>query len=263
MLHQLKVHLQDIRSFGPVVLERMLKKPNASGYTAVKTRFGTFFIRYFETDMQVLRQILIQREYDLDRFPQGEWVRSAYEDALRRGRQPLIIDAGGNAGFAARFFARAYPRAQIISVEPDPANAAICRANVEGLPQVEVVEAAIGSQPGHVAIEHNDGHAWATRTCRADAGVSMVTVGELRSRVKDSELLIVKVDIEGFELDLFSDATEWIAQTCAVIAEPHDWMLPGAGSSRTLQQAMLPEDREMLISGENLIWIKRQGQPIS
>lgn len=236
----------------------MLKKPDASGYTTVKTRFGTFFVRRSETDMQVLRQIFVRREYDLDRFPQGEWVRSAYEDALRRGKHPLIIDAGGNAGFAARFFARAYPRARIISVEPDPANAAICRANVEGLPQIEVVEAAIGSQPGHVAIEHNDGHAWATRTHRADSGVSLVTVGELQSRVGNSELLIVKVDIEGFELDLFSDATEWIGQTCAVIAEPHDWMLPGAGSSRTLQHAMLPQDRDMLISGENLIWFKRR-----
>jgi len=38
---------------------------------------------------------------------------------------PLIIDAG----FAARFFAIAYPQARILSVEPDHANAAICRMN--------------------------------------------------------------------------------------------------------------------------------------
>ncbi len=35
-------------------------------------------------------------------------------------------------------------------------------------------------------------------------------------------------------------------------------MLPGAGSSQTLQQAMLATNRDMVISGENLIWFKRE-----
>jgi len=224
MLHTLRNHLQDIQHFGPAVLGRMLTKTNVDGYSVAQTRFGKFHLRRVETDLRVLRQIFISREYDLDRFPQGELVRSVYEAALQRGKVPLIIDAGANAGFAARFFALAYPQAHILSVEPDSANAAICRTNTAALPQVEVVEAAIGSQSGHVTVEHNDGHAWASRTHRADTGVAVVTIAELKARVAESELLIVKVDIEGFESDLFANATDWIAQTCAVIAEPHDWM---------------------------------------
>jgi len=257
MLRHLRNHLQDMLHFGPAVLGRALTKANANGYLVARTRFGNFYLRRAETDMRVLRQIFIGREYDLDQFAQGKLVRAAYDNALQRGKVPLIIDAGANAGFAARFFAIAYPQACILSVEPDHANAAICRMNTARLPHVEVLEAAIGSRAGHVMVEHHDGHAWASRTHRTEAGLPIVTVNDLKSRVADSELLIVKVDIEGFEADLFAEATEWIAATCAVIAEPHDWMLPGAGSSAALQRAMLAADCEMLISGENLIWVKK------
>jgi FkbM family methyltransferase len=257
LLGKFRLHYKDARHFGPAVLRRIVQQPDTNGYSVAKTRFGEFFVRRSDTDMEVLRQVFVGRDYDLDRFPQGALVRSAYEEALQRGKTPLIIDAGANAGFAACFFARAYPKARILSVEPDLDNAAICRANTKALAQVEVVEAAVGSRSGQVALERSDGHSWAVRTHRAQRGVPIVTIGELKSRVHDGELLIVKIDIEGFELDLFSESTEWIDQTCTVIVEPHDWMLPGAGTSRAMQRAMLSQEREMLISGENLVWVKR------
>lgn len=74
--------------------------------------------------------------------------------------------------------------------------------------------------------------------------------------VSGGELLIVKVDIEGFELDLFSQNTDWIAQAFTIIVEPYDWMLPGTGSSKTMQQAIIGEDRELLVMGENLAWTR-------
>jgi len=209
----------------------------------------------------VLRQVFVSREYDLDRFPQGKIVRGAYNDMLHRHRTPLIIDAGANAGYTSRYFAQMYPQAQIFAVEPEAGNAALCRANVANLKQVNVVEAAIGSRPGHVSVEHTVGASWGTRTQRSESGVPIVTIDELRARIRDSELLIVKVDIEGFESDLFLNPT-WIAETLTVIVEPHDWMLPGEGTSRALQRAMLREDCELLISGDNIIWIRHATEAI-
>ena len=40
--------------------------------------------------------------------------------------------------------------------------------------------------------------------------------------------------------------------------EPHDWMLPGGKSSRSFRAAIGPEF-DMLISGENLIFIRDEG----
>lgn len=256
-LSALKTFVQDIQHFGPSVLRRYVHGGDKAGRSEVATRFGRFTVRQSETDMKVLRQIFIQREYDLDRFPQGALVRAAYDGILRRGRLPLIVDAGANVGFAANFFARAYPKARIISIEPDPGNAAMCRTNTHGLQQVEVLEAAVGARPGCVSLEGIEGHAWGVRTRRAEAGLPVVTINQLAAGLPDSELLIVKVDIEGFELDLFSAGTEWVSQAHAVIVEPHDWLLPDARTSQTLQQVMLGHGGDLLISGENLIWIKR------
>lgn len=254
LIAKLARHCVDMHFFGPAVVGRIFRRQDANRSVVVNTRFGRFFIRRFDTDMAVLRQVFVDRQYDLDRFPQGRVVRARYEDTLRRGKTPLIIDAGAHAGFASRFFAEAYPLARILAVEPDPRNAAMCRANVASLPRVEVIEAAIGSRPGHVAVARNEGESWGVRTVRADQGPPIVTVAELRSRVADGELLIVKVDIEGFESDLFAEATEWVADTAALIVEPHDWMLPGAGSSQPMQRLMAQHGRELLVSGESVVW---------
>lgn len=60
------------------------------------------------------------------------------------------------------------------------------------------------------------------RTQHTDTGLPIVTVADLQSKVSEGELLIVKVDIEGFELDLFSQNTDWIAQAFTIIVEPYD-----------------------------------------
>lgn len=248
---------RDARDLGPTVLQHLVGRPDAAGYSRVPTRYGSFYVRRSETDMNVLRQVFGNREYDLNRFPQGRRVQARYQAALDQGRTPLIIDGGANVGFSACFFARSYPKARILAVEPHGANAALCRVNTRDAPGVEVIEAALGAEKGHVAIEHHAGHAWAVRTHRAETGLDVVTINDLVASVPGAELLIVKIDIEGFELDLFSANTEWIAQAYVVFAEPHDWMLPGKGTSRTLQRAMSDGEREILVSGDNLIWVRR------
>ena len=78
---------------------------------------------------------------------------------------------------------------------------------------------------------------------------------EAASRRTSSVPGIAKIDIEGFESDLFATHTDWIAKATALVIEPHDWMLPGKGSSNAFRAAIGPEF-EMLISGENLAFVR-------
>ncbi len=72
----------------------------------------------------------------------------------------------------------------------------------------------------------------------------------------NARLFIVKIDIEGFERDLFSEGTDWVSDPTVIFLELHDWLFPGKFSSANAQRAMLAQNREMLISGENLVFIR-------
>jgi hypothetical protein len=74
--------------------------------------------------------------------------------------------------------------------------------------------------------------------------------------VENSRLFLVKIDIEGFEIDVFSGRLDWIADAYVVVIEPHDWMLPGEFSSRNFMKAMVEHEFEIFIIGENLFFVR-------
>ena len=71
---------------------------------------------------------------------------------------------------------------------------------------------------------------------------------------------IIKIDIEGHEKELFEKNIEWFDKFKIVIIEIHDWMLPSKAVSKnyftTLVSSMKKNDRDIIISGENIISIK-------
>ncbi|HLY53926.1 MAG TPA: FkbM family methyltransferase [Stellaceae bacterium] len=191
-------------------LRHLARAAGRSGFRVGLGRFGSILIRPNSSDPKVVRQVFRDREYDLAGFRQAARIRETYERIGRGGAVPLIIDAGANIGAASIWFARHFPQARILAVEPDAENAACCRANVEHLDTVEVIEAAIGSASGFTALKNETGEAWAVQTERSDdpAGVRIVTVDELVRRIPNGRLFILKVDIEGFESDLFAGNTD-------------------------------------------------------
>ena len=203
----------------------------------------------------------MNREYDISRHAQFPRVAAAYQAILNAGQIPIIIDAGANVGAASLWFSRVFPRALILAIEPDAANAEVCRLNTHSLPNVNVIEAAIGSEPGSVSLNNPSGQAWAVQTTRSrNTGVPVRTIADLLREVIHARLFIVKIDIEGFEEDLFSSNTEWVDEVEVVIIEPHDWMCPGKGTSFNFRKVLDAATFELLISGENLIYIRLGNQ---
>ncbi|MGH6963750.1 MAG: FkbM family methyltransferase [Phenylobacterium sp.] len=255
LVTQLKRERLYVKALGAsYVLSRRTVEP---GLCSARTRYGVLYFRPADSDLLTFWYTLGAGEYSLARFGHhAAIVTAAYDRILAQGKTPLIVDAGANIGAASVWFAQQFPKARIVAVEPDPMNARICRLNTQGR-NVEVVEAAIGARPGSVSLIAAE-ESWGVQTVRG-GDVPIVTIPQLIDRVENSELLIAKVDIEGFESDLFAEETDWIQKPTAIFLEPHDWMLPGRGTSRSFRQAIGPEF-EMLISGENLIFV-RCGQP--
>ncbi|MBX7539941.1 FkbM family methyltransferase [Qipengyuania sphaerica] len=222
------------------------------GGESIRVRRGT-------SDLEVVRQIYRDEQYVL---PQDVQTRRAkrFETAIRSsGKVPVIVDAGANIGAAALWFAREYPQARIVGVEPDSSNAAMARANCAGNDRIEIVEAAIGGEPGFVSVE-SDVAAYAVTTERAESGCRIVTVDECVGMVENGELFAVKIDIEGFEDDLFAANTDWLDCAKLVYIEPHDHIFPERATSRNFQAEMGRRDFDLLIKGENLIYVRREEQ---
>jgi FkbM family methyltransferase len=250
-------NLQDARALGWGFLGRQLAKGvhhwTIPGVGPATLRPGT-------TDAEVFRQVFTHREYDLSRLRRLDQVRAMYDAILEEDRVPLIIDAGANIGVASLWFAHQFPRAQIIAIEPEPANAALCRQNVSTLTQIRVEEAAVGASAGYITLDNPAQKAWSPRSERSDHGIPIVTIGDLVASVPRAELLIAKIDIEGFESDLFAANLKWLDAARVVIVEIHDWMMPGRQTSFSLQRAMADRQFEMMICGENLVYIVNANQ---
>ena len=93
--------------------------------------------------------------------------------------------------------------------------------------------------------------------------ISSVTVEEaLKEFDKEKyQPFLIKIDIEGFEKELFSKNYDWIDYFEVIIIEIHDWMVFKKSNSYTFLSALVDvmnkkNKRDLLISGENLISIK-------
>jgi len=216
---------------------------------------GTITFRPGTADSEVLSSIFSGGQYDTRVFPQDLTIQRWYERILAGGLRPLIIDAGANIGAAAVWFGRRYPEALIVAVEPEPENSALCRRNVR--PRDEVIQGAIGSNPGYVTLDTEGKATDAFRTRREEGGAVRVWwMDEIISSHPDCEPFIVKIDIEGFESDLFSDHTGWVERVKAFFIEPHDWMLPGQGTSTAFQRRLSQEELDLVLVGENLVFVR-------
>jgi hypothetical protein len=76
------------------------------------------------------------------------------------------------------------------------------------------------------------------------------------ARVRDGTPFIAKIDIEGFESDLFAENTDWLKEVYMVVIEPHDWLMPGERTSRAFQVVMSRFEFEIFVSGDNLIYVR-------
>lgn len=202
------------------------------------------------TDYNVLRHCFFDCAFDLQ-FLKAHGIEAFYNAALARGNKPLIIDCGANSGMASRFFAQTYPEAEILGIEPDSDNVAQAKKN--NASSVNFMTAAIGSEMGKVEIVNPAEENWAyqTRTTDSISGIPVVTVTDLLERQKQETPFIIKIDIEGFESNLFQDNLNWIERFPVIIIELHDWMLPSQANSQNFLKAISKHQRDFLWRGEN------------
>jgi FkbM family methyltransferase len=193
-------------------------------------------VRSGSSDRRCYEQIFIERDYEL-----------AY-----RGTPSLIVDGGANVGYSTVYFACRYPNARVIAIEPEPSNVALLLRNVEGLANVDVVEAALWGTEASVSIANPDDEKWSFSVRAFDGGglaVPGVTIDSIRRRSGADRIGILKLDVEGAEVELFEGAARWIEHVDQVVVELHPRKRPTCPA--VFEEAIANRARARRTRGEN------------
>ncbi len=120
-----------------------------------------------------------------------------------------------------------------MAVEPEPSNLLLLRNNLRPYPNVEIVETALWSDDqSRLQIQNPGDESWAFRVKPAPEGtVATISVSGLLARPPTPHVDVLKVDIEGTELEVFSRNSSWVESVDTIIIELHDRLRPGCSEA--------------------------------
>ncbi len=261
-----------IRAFGPAGGLRLLRGivrslPRESDTVQAHQVPGyahPIHLRRTVSDHATFRQCMVMQQYDFSALPQAARMAETYQSLLRQGQRPLIIDAGANIGLATLWFARVFPEATIVAVEPDTRNFNLLEQNTRHLKdRVVLLKGGVWSRPVHLGILNPGAGAAGYQVGEVPAddpnGVRAYTMEEICQQAGVSAPLIVKLDIEGAQAQVFQEGTDWVARTHLITLELDDWQLPWKGTSRSFFRCVSQHPFDYLIYKESIFCFRDAG----
>jgi FkbM family methyltransferase len=155
-------------------------------------------------------------------------------DHIRSTSPKFIIDAGANIGTSAVFFAKKYPAAKIIAVEPEDGNFKLLLKNTSSFQNITVIKAAIwGSVEKRTVQNRFTGH-WGytvadTHNKIESTGqdINCITIDSIMKDFNIEKIDLLKMDIEGCEKDVFENSSGWINSVSVITVELHEGICAG------------------------------------
>ncbi len=225
-----------------------------------KTIFYQNIRNYY--DLLTVHEIFGSEDYNLKRLAHWAHINETYNLIVKKGKKPVIIDCGSNIGSSAKYFEKIFNQAFINMVEPDKINLEFSKKNIS-IKEKSFFNNLISCENKEFTFNNNYKD---NRSFRVDNlgknKVKGITVNDILKMQNNNYVpLLIKVDIEGFEKNLFEKNLQWMDLFDVIIIEIHDWMIPSQSNSSNLVLALSESikrgiKRDLIISGENLISIK-------
>ena len=177
-------------------------------------------------------------------------------------RIKTIVDLGANIGIESIRMSRLYKNARIIAVEAEYGNFQKLQKNISNFDQIEAVHAAIWSENCNLELcPAQDGNNQGWHLKKVDTGKSFdmtgMTFEELIRSHRLRSIDILKIDLEGAEVELFSNKfSEWIHDIKCIVIECPDGDTPLATSLIFKKFHDADYNFNTYLNGENLILIR-------
>ena len=159
----------------------------------------------------------------------SDWaLLSAMSQVLRPG--DVLWDVGANVGYVSQYFAREkFHLAEIHAFEPNPSVVTTLRSLFRDCAQVRVHSVGLGAQDEERQI-HIDPRGSSTSSLVADlpgaktVPIKICQADRLRNENGLAAPAVVKVDVEGFEPQVFAGMQQTIQQARPIIFFEHIWI---------------------------------------
>ncbi len=179
---------------------------------------NSIYIRTNTPDLSVAISSLFEKEYD----------------NIRSLNPKFIIDAGANIGTSAMFFAKKYPNAQIIAIEPEESNFNLLLKNTNNYDNIVAVNAAIWGIDGKRTVQNRFTGHWGytvsethNETESTGQEINCITVESIMNEYGIENIDIFKMDIEGAEKNVLENSSNWIDSVAIMTVELHDRICMG------------------------------------
>ena len=185
---------------------------------------------------------------DLDIFYEIFWKKTY---AFSRNYMPhLIVDFGANVGLSPLFFLNQFPQSKIICVEPDPGNIKTLKRNLEQEitdNNIIVSESAITDKDGimqlsNSLLKYNSKLLAGKNSDESNVKVKVLSMNSFLQKYSIDQIDILKIDIEGSEVELFSADAAWLSMVKEVIIETHSIVAEEICSKIFLQNQFTLQD---------------------
>ena len=236
---------------------------------ALRTRYRAVLERINRTTLGLSTIVLPEIAYPLY-FRGGSSDLANFDQifGLRELSVPLkqpprrMLDLGAYVGYAAVYLAHLFPEAEIVCVEPSPANFNVLTLNTAAYPRIRRLNGAVWSRSTRLAVDGHELGDWGTHFHAANgtAGVEAWSVDDILRTVGWAHADLIKCDIEGAEREVFADRdARWHQDALCVTVETHDAWLPGCLAA---VEACFDRARfDRVWSGEVWAYIRRDAQP--
>jgi FkbM family methyltransferase len=192
-------------------------------------------------DIFTIAEILYERQYDL---------------ATHLPEKPVIVDAGANIGVSCIWLLANNPGATLIAFEPAPDNFTFLKQNLEHIEGVTLYQEAIGDHAGTVDL-HLAKHGAVHSIVDVDVGsetiaVPMVTLKDRLDSHSITHVDLLKLDVEGSELDVIRGLGDRLDNVGTVVGEVHEHLIDTDAFYSLLEQhGIRPVSKQYFGSGKS------------
>ncbi|HTY61913.1 MAG TPA: FkbM family methyltransferase [Acidobacteriota bacterium] len=154
-------------------------------------------------------------------------IREAYGKYLPEGDIKFVIDAGAYIGDATSWYLSKFPESRVVALEPTSESFAMLKANCSPYGErVTLIKGALWVEDGELDLLFDSTTPTGNTVAKSKSGGSdrgaAYSLNTILKGSGASEIDILKMDIEGSELQIFSENPDpWLSRTRYITMEIH------------------------------------------